>query len=354
MSVPLPDDLALDGAALEPPLIAASPYVGWTPDWRLAGLDGVAAVEWFGPPRLDPIGTLLGIEATAVEFGAVTFAMPWTDWGVGPDGELQPGIVAVLADHTHAGGVFTTFEPMQGLATVDLFVSFVERPRREGGDLSCSVEALAPDEEGGLAFSTGTVRDASGRLLAQSTARCFVFSIPGEPPDHEEVERPDASEIWSRAPSRRPVTGEVLDRERRDRIDSLQMLRELASGQLPAPPVYHLTGQRPVRAEPGETVFAMVATPWLSSFTMNVQGGALAQLAAATAAGAVDTTLNGSRRSRLVELRIQFIQAVQAQGQPILATAAVTHRGRSVAFSACDLYSAEGARLACATATHSI
>jgi acyl-coenzyme A thioesterase PaaI-like protein len=341
---------------LEPPLVPSTPYNGWTPDWTLALRSGIEAIGWGGPPRVDPLGNLVGIDATELAPGAVTFTMPITDWLTGSDGEMVPGFLAVLADHALSGAVLTTLPPLRGMITVDLALSFVDAPGPDATGLTCKATAH-PGSADLPALATATIEDDRGRPLAQAMARCAVFEIPdgafgdAAPP----TDPPDKPAILARAPTRTSaVAGQPLDHDFRRATSGLDLLRGLAAGEHPQPPVYHLTGLRPLGAEPSTATFEMPATRWLGSFSLNVQGGMLALFAGAAASGAVETTLAPGERQRLVSLRTAYARPVPTNEAPIRATAKIAHRGQTVAFSEVAITDADGRELAFASATHGI
>lgn len=355
-------DLALEDASLdtplEKPLVPSFPYNGWTPDWSLAAvLTGLDGVRWGGPPRLDPLGNLLGIHLVSAEIGAVTLTMPLTDWARGFDGAPVPGMLAVLADATLAAAVLSTLPSMRGLITIELDIAFIDFPRADATRLSCTATTV-PTPEGTPVMAIANVEDEEGHLLARATTRCALFTVPDgviKRPEDVSSEPPDVWEITARAPTRTlAVAGRSVAPEVRNSISGLELLRRIAHGELSLPPIYHLTGVRPVRSVRSEAVFEMPASQWMGSFTLNVQGGMVGLLAEQAGCAAVSTTLEPGESQRLVTLRVGYLRPMFTSGEPLVARASVVHRGQSVAFSSCNVSTSDGKRIAFASATHAL
>ena len=347
--------LGVDMTGITEPYVPAQPFNGWAPDWRLIGLPGVEQVRWGGPPRLDPVGTLLDIQASDIQNGAVTLTMPWSEWLLGSDGSTQVGILAALADAAHSAATYSTFPPMCALATTDLTLSLHGTPAEDTKLFSCTASVSRCGDDRWPVLSTASIADEQGRLLAHTTARCVPQPIPGEPPSEGPEAVPAASlELRAGAPSRGHARGEAVPAEEWELRGGFEILRELASGDLEPPPIYHLTGLRPAKIEPGRAIFTMPASPWVASLTGNVHGGLLGLLAEATTSGLVSATLDAGQRQRIVELRLAYMRPVLADGQTVLGCASFEHRGRSIAFTRCELLNAEGKKVALATATHAL
>ena len=74
----------------------------------------------------------------------------------------------------------------------------------------------------------------------------------------------------------------------------------MLSGELPLPPIDHLTGLRPLAASAGATTFAMPATAWLCAPPPGrALGGAVALLAeTALSTGTMPSRTSARRRVR--------------------------------------------------------
>lgn len=346
--------LAEDLPERDPP-IAARPYDGWRPDARLLALPGVEHARWGGAPRRDAVGALLGLSAPEIEDGAVTFTMPRTGWLVGSDGRIQPGVLAMLADAAHATGVLTTLARPRFFQTLGLAFDFVGSPDADAGELRCKTTVRRSDGEDYPVVSCAAIEDAGGRCIAHTTARTILlFELPLEdldPPDDPST-LPPLEE--TPRPYREDVVGEPLPPDALAGTPPLTLLRELISGDAPLPPIYHLTGLRPARAERGEAIFTIPATEWLASFAGNVYGGVLGLLLEASASAAVSTMLSAGQEQRPVDLKISFVRPVPADGAPIFGEGKVVQCGERVALATSEALTADGQRVAIATSTHLI
>ena len=85
------------------------------------------------------------------------------------------------------------------------------------------------------------------RLVAHCTSRLAIFPplepAPEPPADPEVLDPP--SDLGS-DPYRRPVQGEVLDQEIWNTTSGLDVIQGQIRGEMPLPPISHLTGLEPV------------------------------------------------------------------------------------------------------------
>jgi uncharacterized protein (TIGR00369 family) len=84
-----------------------------------------------------------------------------------------------------------------------------------------------------------------------------------------------------------------------------------------------------VGAEPGRVVFALPASPWLRNEWGTVYGGMLTLLAKSAAAAAVQSTARRGTSFTALDVKINFLRAVPADGGERLATGTVLHRGQA-------------------------
>jgi acyl-CoA thioesterase len=334
--------------------IAARPYDGWRPDPRLLTLAGVDHVGWGGAARREAVGALLGMSAIDIADGSVTYTMPVTGWLAASNGRVQPGVLAMLADAAHAAGVGTTLPAGRILQTLDLGLDFVSAPSPGAGELRCRVEVGRSERDGFPVLSSAAIEDAAGTPVATATARTIVFEIPlgdlGPPPDPSELPPLESTP----RPYLEPVTGQALPEDVLASTEPLERLRQLAAGELALPPIYHLTGLRPVAAERGEATFAIPGTQWLASFAGSVYGGVLGLLLEAAASGAVATMLSAAQDHDPVSIKVTFVRPVQGQGEPICATGRVVRCGRRVAVATAEVVGPDGKAVALATSTHAV
>jgi uncharacterized protein (TIGR00369 family) len=189
-----------------------------------------------------------------------------------------------------------------------------------------------------MALAEVYFRDARDRLAAHGTSRCSVFPpidqsiqlVPPDEPAAAEAE-PDTPDPYLREP---PVTDRGRPPEARDGVE---LLRSQLRGELPRPPIDQLTGIRLVGAEPGRGVFALPASPWLRSEWGAVCGGILTLLAKSAAAAAVQATASRGTSFTALDAKINFLQAVAADGRELLATGTVLHRGKRLAIATAEV-----------------
>lgn len=326
------------------------PVRGSFADPSILGLTGLermkAAVRRAWPPP--PIHHLTGLVPTQAGVGTCTFTMPASPWLLTPAGYFAAGAIAFLADAPLGGAVLTSLPPGKLLATSDLTMNFL----RGVGPFSRQLVGKARLIHSGrsLGLAEGTFEDAAGRLVAHGTTRCFIFDgmtpVPDPPTSLDEIPpvaypEPD--------PYLRPVAGEVMPQEIWDRMSGLEVLQGQIDGEIPRPPVYYLTGQKPIEVRDGYSVFSMPASGWLSSPATFVYGGAIAMLADAALATSVQTTIPPRTVCSPLDLKVNFLRPVMPDGGTLTARATVCHRGRSLAVSNAEIVNEEGKTIATAT-----
>jgi uncharacterized protein (TIGR00369 family) len=193
------------------------------------------------------------------------------------------------------------------------------------------------------------VEDTDERLVAHGTSRCHIFSqLDPLPPRPEPLPPVPPSEPDTPDPYLRPVEGSDLgvDLGGRDGIDAL---RGFIDGTLDPPPIHHLTGLRPTEVGEGTVTFVMPATEWLASPTRFVQGGAIAMLADVAITCAVESTVTQGTRFATVDLKVNYLRPVVADGSNLTARGRVVHRGRTLAIADSEVVGADDKKVAIAT-----
>jgi uncharacterized protein (TIGR00369 family) len=193
--------------------------------------------------------------------------------------------------------------------------------------------------------------DPSDALISHGTSRCSVFPPMDPIPDAPELpvldEAPPGSDPDD--PLRREPQGEILPQSVFEERGGLEVLRALLSGDLPEPPIHHLTGVRVVEAAEGEVTMALPCSKWLSTSAGTVQGGWTAMLAEAALAAAVFSTAPARTATATLDLKVNYVRPVFPDGKDLLAKARVLHSGRTIAISSAELVNAEGKAVALAT-----
>ena len=114
-------------------------------------------------------------------------------------------------------------------------------------------------------------------------------------------------------------------------------MRRQLRGEVPRPPVDQLTGIRLTEAERGRVVFRLPASPWLRNEYGNVYGGVLTLLAKSAAAAAVQTIAAEGVGFTALDVKINFLKGVPADGSDLVATGTVMHAGKRLAIGGADV-----------------
>ena len=304
----------------------------------LAALPGVEQVRALlaGRAPAPPVARLTGRRIVDASVGSVTYALQATDWMLGPKGEVHTGVLALLADGSLIATVVSGLPARVLCTTAELSLTFLGEPPSGGGEVTAHGQLLHLD--GQMALAEVYVRDARDRLAAHGTSRCSVFppideSVQLVPPDEPAAAgaEPGSPDPYLRET---PVTDGGHRHEARD---GLELLRAQLRGELPRPPIDQLTGVRLVGAEPGRVVFALLASPWLRNEWGTVYGGILTLLAKSAAAAAVQATASRGTSFTALDVKINFLQAVPADGRELLATGTVLHRGKRLAIATAEV-----------------
>lgn len=334
------------------PAIWKEPVRGSYPNPRIFGLPGIEQLRTFfrGQAPPPPLHHLTGVRPTHVAPGAATFVMPATPWLLTPVGYISLGALALLADGSLGCAVQSVLPPATPYTTSDLSMSFLRPLEADGATVTARGKLIHAGRS--LGVSDVLIEDGEGRPIAHGTTRCFVLPPidppPAAPKNLAEIEPRDYD---TPDPFQRPVIGHPLGQEAWDRMSGLEIMRAHAAGELPPPPISHLTGLRPVEVRQGVCSFVLPATPWLTSPAGTVQGGALALLADTAAAGAVQTTIPRRTAYAPLDLKVNYLRPVFADGRDLLGRATIIHRGRTMAVARVELSNAEGKTVAVATGT---
>ena len=317
------------------------PVRGGFPDpalWTRTGLEQCEAFIARVNSPAPPIHHLTGMRPTAVGPGTGTFTMPASPWLAGPTGHVLQGMLAVLADGPLGCAIQTTLPPATPYTTSELSMSYLRPVQADGGELVCHGHVVHGGRS--LALSEARVEDASGRLVAHATSRCYLFPpapVTGRPPLPELSARTYDDDPWMRPVLGAPTPPEVW----RDR-SGLEIVRGWISGDLPAPPLHHLTGQMPIAGDEGTATFSMPASGWLCSPAGTVEGGVLAMLADAAIATAVQTTVPAGTAYAPADVTVKFVRPVLPDDALLTAVGRVLHRGRTMAVATSEVRNAEG------------
>ena len=314
------------------------------------GLSGIERMRAAVQRRLPapPIHHLTGLMPVEVGPGMSTFTMPASPWWGSPAGVFNAGVMAFLADAALGSAILTALPAGQVGVTSDLTMSFLRPASTSSRMLIGRAQLVHAGRSLGLAEIV--VEDADGRLLGHGTTRCFLLELVSPPPEPpEELVQWEPVDADPPDPYKRPVQGEIVPQDLWNRHSGLEVSGMLARGELEPSPLHHFLGVAAVDVEEGTVGFRMPASGWLMSPAGTVYGGAIALLADVAMTVAVSTTVPAATVHAPLDLKVNFLRPVFADGADLTCRATVTHRGRTFAVTTCEITNAAGKPVATAT-----
>jgi uncharacterized protein (TIGR00369 family) len=301
------------------------PVRGGHPDAPHLALTGAEQLRAMltGDAPVPPMGRLTGTRLIDTGPGTATFELPLSAWLRGPDGHPSSGVLTMPVDAAMACAIMTGLPPHLGLTTTELTLRQV-RPAPLAGRLLARARVIHP--EGPLALADVSLRDEAGTLIAHGSSTCFIMdggSPEQTPMSPEATGSPDP---WQRdAPAWEP-------------------------GDDAPPPLERLTGLHPVVAQDGKATYALPATGWLCAPPPGrVQGGAVAILAEAAMTAAARTSTPSGTALRPVELKLNYLRPLAADGREAYAHARVVNAGRRFVVGGAEVRDADERLIAVAS-----
>lgn len=135
------------------------------------------------------------------------------------------------------------------------------------------------------------------------------------------------------------------------RRSGLDMLRAMASGELPAPPVMHLLGAESLEAHEGHVAVAMTPQEFHYNPLGTVHGGILATLLDTAAGCAVHSTLPAGVGYTSLDLVTRFLRPVTVASGALRCEGTVLSRSRTTALAEARLTDGKGRLVAHATSS---
>jgi uncharacterized protein (TIGR00369 family) len=326
---------------------------GGYPDPIMLGLSGrERLMQWNrGAAPAPPLSRLTGAIYTGVGDGTASAEMPASGWLLNAAGVIGGGTLAILADIAFGCSIETKLPPAVPYTTAELSLSFL-RPAHVGPTLTAGGQAIHVGRSVALSEAF-LLEEGTDRLIAHGTSRCAVL-----PPIDPAPERPSELPAVEPAPDRdsdpyrRPWPRDgILSQEVWDRFSGREVLERQLGGDLPPPPIHHLTGINPVAIDDGEATVVLPATKWLTSPATTIQGGVIAMLADATMAIAVQTTVPAGTAAAGLDLKVNYLRPGVPDGRELTARASIVHAGRRLAVTRAEVDNADGKRVALATGT---
>jgi uncharacterized protein (TIGR00369 family) len=275
--------------------------------------------------------------------------MPATRWLLNSTGAVSGGTLAIAADAALGCALQTELGPATPYTTSELSMTMLRPVRADGGTISANGQRVHRGRSVGLTEAF-LIDEATERLVAHCTSRLAIFApldpAPEPPADPELLDPPTD---FDSDPYLRPVQGEVLGQEVWDSMNGLEVIEAQIRGELPLPPISHLTGLQPIEAGEGKVTMRLPATEWLNSPARRVQGGAIAMLADSALAGAVETLTPAGTALASIDIKVNFLRPVEADGRDLVARGSVEHSGRTLAIANAELFNADQQRVAIAT-----
>ena len=335
-------------------VIWQEPAKGGYPDRSFLALPGV---ERMGAGRrglipYSPMGYLTELAMTEGSHGHSTFSMPASPWFANSSGLISGGVLAVIGDAALGSVVHSDVGPGQGMTTAELSMSFL-RPvvPKQGAAVTGSGQLIHRGRT--LGISEAFLFDEDDQLISHGTTRCTIFPPVDPIPDPPDSDAPalDMPEPGSSPddPLRREIEGEVLPQEEFDRRGGLEFLRAMVDGELPRPPIYHLTGLGLTSVEEGTATVELPCSKWLSTSAGTIQGGFTAMLAEGAMGAAAFSTVEAGTAVASLDLKVNYLRPVFPDGEPIVATARIIHRGRTLAVTTVEITNTQGKQVALAT-----
>jgi uncharacterized protein (TIGR00369 family) len=134
-------------------------------------------------------------------------------------------------------------------------------------------------------------------------------------------------------------------------LSGLEVMRKMAAGELPQPPIAETLGFRLVDAEPGRAVFECEPAEFHYNPIGTVHAGLASTMLDSAMGCAFVTTLEAGVRWTTLELKANFTRAVTLETGLIRCIGTVVHPGRTVATTEARVEDAQGRLLAHATST---
>jgi uncharacterized protein (TIGR00369 family) len=128
-------------------------------------------------------------------------------------------------------------------------------------------------------------------------------------------------------------------------MTGLELLRAIASGDVPGAPIAELMGMEPIEAEEGRVVFAAVPGPEHYNPIGSVHGGFAATLLDSAMGCAVHSTLAEGVGYTTLEMKVNFTRPISSDTGRVLCEGRLLHRGRRVATAEGSLIAEESGKL---------
>lgn len=145
---------------------------------RMSGLQ-VFKAQMEGELPYPPIHYLIGARVVDAGPGELVFTLPAHKWITSPQGTVQGGVLAMLADAALGCAISTAAPARTAVATMDLKVNFLRPAPPDGRDLRAHGRVRHVGRS--IAVAESEVSNADGKLLVMATGSAMLLS--GNPAD---------------------------------------------------------------------------------------------------------------------------------------------------------------------------
>jgi uncharacterized protein (TIGR00369 family) len=134
-------------------------------------------------------------------------------------------------------------------------------------------------------------------------------------------------------------------------LTGLDLLRKIASGEIPQPPICHLLGFRLVEAEPGLAVFELETGEHQLNPAGTVHGGVACTLLDSAMSCAVQTKIPAGSADTTLELKVNLVRPILATTRLLRCEGRAIHVGSRIGTAEGKLFDREGKLYAHGTTT---
>ena len=140
-----------------------------------SGIEHLEAIrDGLLPPP--PIAGLMQLDLVEVEPGRAVFSCAPDESAYNPIGAVHGGLVCTLLDSVLGCALHSTLPQGRGYTSVEIKVNYLKAVRASSGVLTAVGTVVRAGSR--VAFTEGTVTDASGALVATASSTLLVFDLP--------------------------------------------------------------------------------------------------------------------------------------------------------------------------------
>lgn len=316
--------------------------------FAMSGLErGRAFLEGNVPPP--HCQRMTGIRTLSIAPGEAVVDMPVSDWLIGSARVVPVAVMAYLADAPLGAAVISALGPGGLVATSEMSVNFLRPLPRSGGRITARARLVHKGRA--YALSECQIEDQDGALVAFATARNLVLSIPADNAAPDGPAAPGPVEPQPLAPWEHHVRGAIIPTEVWETASGLDILRRQLSGELPWSPIAEFFGSTIVEVAEGAVSLRAPLTPWCAGPLGTLYGGATALHANMATFFVARSTVPAGTAVGPLDMKVQYVRPLQADGRDLVVRAATVHRGKTLAVANAEVVSPDGKVAALATST---